>query len=115
MSIERGILQNLKRCTRPAEKYESSWEKEYMLGLDGDSAVKKWGRCRFRIPYLKKDGSEGAYKPDFIVEKSDGIKEIHEVKGGHLLSNDETRIKLIAGKEFCRKRGMVFKVITRKI
>lgn len=112
---ERGILSGLKRCTRASEKYDSLWERDYMRMLDGDPAVMRWERCRkLRIPYMNSEGGRSAYNPDFIVERADGAKELHEVKGGHLLEHPDTKLKLAAGERFCRKRGMTFKVVTRR-
>lgn len=111
---EKGVLKELKRCTRTSEPYDSAWERDYMLLLDSDPTVKRWERCRsLRIPYTKADGKKGAYNPDFIVERMDGTKELHEVKGGHLLGDEDTKRKIEAGRAFCHKRGMAFKVITR--
>lgn len=85
-----------------------------MLLLDKDSSIKRWERCTLLgISYIRADGKKGHYYPDFIVEREDGTKEIHEIKGDHLLGNKNTERKLEAGEEFCRKRGMIFKVITR--
>ncbi|MFQ5853396.1 MAG: TnsA endonuclease N-terminal domain-containing protein [Candidatus Binatia bacterium] len=112
---KKGVLRGLKRCTRPSELYDSAWERDYMALLEGDTTIKRWERCRsLRIPYSKADGKRGYYNPDFIVERIDGTKELHEVKGGHLLTNEETKRKLAAAGIFCRKRGMIFKVITRR-
>lgn len=111
---KKGALTDLKRCTRRSESYQSLWERDYMLILDGDSTIKRWERCRsLWIPYKDAEGQRRGYNPDFVVERTDGAKEVHEVKGIHLLGNPETTRKLEAGKEFCRKRGMEFKVITR--
>lgn len=86
-----------------------------MTLLEGDSTIKRWERCRsLRIPYTKANGKPGYYNPDFIVERTDGSKELHEVKGTHLLTNEETKRKLAAAEDFCRKRGMILKVITRR-
>lgn len=86
-----------------------------MTLLEGDSTIKRWERCRsLRIPYTKPNGRRSYYNPDFIVERVDGAKELHEVKGGYLLTNEETKRKLAAGETFCRARGMIFKVITRR-
>ncbi len=110
----RGVLGDLKHCTRKSEPYDSTWERDYMMQLDADETVKRWERCRsLRIPYVKADGTKATYNPDFILERNDGSKEIHEVKGGHLLGGADTEAKLKAGAEFCRKRGMAFRVITR--
>jgi hypothetical protein len=111
----RGVLGDLKRCTRKSEPYDSTWERDYMMQLDADVTVKRWERCRsLRIPYVKADGTKAKYNPDFILERNDGSKEIHEVKGGHLLGSADTEAKLKAGAEFCRRRRMVFRVISRE-
>lgn len=112
---KKGVLTGLKRCTRTSEPYDSAWERDYMALLESDKTIRRWERCRsLRIPYIKADGKRGHYNPDFIVERKDGPKELHEVKGGHLLTNDETKRKLAAGQAFCRQRGTIFKVITRR-
>lgn len=86
-----------------------------MLLLDADETVKRWERCRsLRIPYSKADGRKGHYNPDFIVERTDGQRELHEVKGGHLMADANTKRKLAAGDSFCRKRNMIFKIVTRR-
>ncbi len=112
---KKGVLTGLKRCTRTSEPYDSAWERDYMALLESDNTIRRWERCRsLRIPYIKADGKRGHYNPDFVVERKDGPRELHEVKGGHLLTNDETKRKLAAGQAFCRQRGMIFKVITRR-
>jgi hypothetical protein len=112
---KRGVLKNLRRCTRTSEPFDSRWECDYMLLLESESTIKQWSRCRtLRIPYTKADGSRGTYNPDFVVERTDGTKEIHEVKGTHLLPDADTQRKLAAGQVFCAKRGMLFKVITKR-
>jgi len=112
---EKGVLRELKRGTRSSEIYDSTWERDYMVLLDNDPTVKRWERCRsLRIPYMRANGRKGTYNPDFIVERIDDTKELHEVKGGHILDNEDTKRKLAAGEAFCRKRGMAFKVVTRR-
>ena len=86
-----------------------------MRVLEKDAAIKRWERYRsLRIPYKKANGSRGYYNPDFIVQFVDGTKEIHEVKGTHLLNDENNIRKLKAGQAFCKKRGMVFKVVSKK-
>jgi hypothetical protein len=85
-----------------------------MVLLENDETIRRWERCRsLRIPYVKADGKRATYNPDFIVERVDGTKELHEVKGGHLIDGRDTERKLRTGDEFCRRRGMIFKVVTR--
>ncbi len=66
-----------------------------------------------RIPYRKWWGGRGHYEPDFLVELVGGDKELREVKGDYLFKDPNTARKLRAGDRFCRKRGMVFRVVTK--
>jgi len=82
--------------------------------LERDPLVVRWTRHHgLRIPYQKRFGSRGHYEPDFLVELAGGDKELREVKGEHLLGDNNTQKKLRAGDEFCRQRGMKFKVVTK--
>jgi hypothetical protein len=82
--------------------------------LERDPLVVRWTRHHgVRIPYQKRFGSRGHYEPDFLVELAGGDKELREVKGEHLLGDNNTQKKLRAGDEFCRQRGMKFKVVTK--
>jgi hypothetical protein len=87
-----------------------------MLLLEKDPTIMRWERCRsLRIPYLKADGRHSNYNPDFIIERTDSTRELHEVKGAHLLGDEDTKRKLAAGEAFCRARGMVFRLVTRAV
>lgn len=96
------------------EWYDSSWELQYMDELDRDALVTRWTRHHgLGVPYRKTFGRRGMYEPDFLVELVDGAKELREVKGEHLFSDANTALKLRAGDEFCRRRGMKYRVITK--
>lgn len=93
---------------------DSSWEKEYMEELEKDGNVKKWTKNHgLRIPYRNDIGKVSYYLPDFLVELQDGIKEIREIKGGHLLKTKDTLKKIDAAREWCRIRGMNYKIISK--
>src|SRR3989338_5148083 len=73
------------------EWYDSGWELQYMRELELDPMVRRWTRHHgLRIPYRKWWGSNGYYEPDFLVEIQGGQKEIREVKGTHLRSEEHT-------------------------
>jgi hypothetical protein len=96
------------------EWFDSSWELQYMDELDRDPLVARWTRHHgLRVPYRKWWGGRGLYEPDFLVELLDGAKELREVKGEHLFADANTPRKLRAGDQFCRERGMVYRVITK--
>ncbi len=82
--------------------------------LERDPLVVRWTRHHgLRIPYQKRFGSRGHYEPDFMVELAGGDKELREVKGEHLLGDNNTQKKLRAGDEYCRRRSMKFRVVTK--
>ncbi len=54
------------------------------------------------------------YRPDFLIERIDGTKEIHEIKGRHFLENPDTLRKREAAENWCKRRGMKFIVISKE-
>ena len=82
--------------------------------LERDTIIVKWTRHHgLRIPYRKWWGGVGHYEPDFLVELVGGTKELREIKGDYFLSAPDTTRKFRAGEDFCRRRGMAFKVVTK--
>lgn len=111
---ERGDFENPKKSAWSVERYESSWERNYMTKLEMDKTVAKWTKNHgIDIPYITEAGNVRNYRPDFLVEGVDGKKELHEVKGGQFLDNPDTKRKHEAAKNWCRKRGMSFIVVTK--
>ena len=93
---------------------DSSWEKEYMEELERDGNVKKWTKNHgLRIPYRNDSGKVSYYIPDFLVELEDRTVEIREIKGTHLLKTKDTAKKIDAAREWCRIRGMNYKIMGR--
>ncbi len=112
---EHGDFENPTKSAYSVERYESSWELEYMRKLERDKTVVKWTKNHgITIEFITEAGNKRGYRPDFLVEKVDGIKEIHEVKGTHFLENPDTIRKHERAGTWCRKRGMNFIVVTKK-
>jgi TnsA endonuclease N terminal len=65
------------------------------------------------IQYVTEAGNVRGYHPDFLLERVGGGKELHEIKGGHLLKNPDTIRKHEAAKNRYKKRGMNFVVVTK--
>ncbi|HUU87163.1 MAG TPA: TnsA endonuclease N-terminal domain-containing protein [Candidatus Glassbacteria bacterium] len=113
-SSDHGEFENPKKSAFSLEFYDSLWEKDYMTKLEDDATIKKWTKNHgVRIPYFDNDGKYHMFTPDFLVESIDGIIEIHEVKGTHLLSNPITKKKFEAASKWCKDRKMNFKLISR--
>jgi len=113
MVSKKGTLTNLRKNPHGKENYDSALEREYMVELERDPAVKRWTKKHgIKIPY-KFLGLVRHYLPDFVVEYKDGNKEIHETKGLPLLLWLSTKLKGQTAEEFCKARGWKYKVITK--
>lgn len=113
MVSKKGKLTNLKKSPYKKEEYESALEREYMVELERDPAVKKWTkRHGVKIPYIFL-GFTRHYLPDFLVEYQDGHKEIHETKGLPLLLWLSTKLKRKSAEDFCRQEGWRYKLVTK--
>jgi hypothetical protein len=112
--------------------FRSSWEFSYMRKLDYDSNVKKWCSECAVVPYSF-NGKVHKYFTDFMVIYEDDTKELIEIKPHRetqkprktKTKSQKTMIyehytylknqaKWEAATEFCKKRNMVFKIITEK-
>jgi hypothetical protein len=114
MSDNYGDFENPRKSPWSLERYEYGWEKQYMQQLEDDIYVKKWTKVHgISIPYITEAGNQRRYEPDFLVEKEDGSKEIHEVKGGHLIQNPDWKRKKQAAESWCKNRGMKFLIISK--
>ena len=63
--------------------------------------------------YVTEAGNVRGYRPDFLLERIDGAKELHKGKGGQFINNPNTIRKHKAARDWCRKRGIRFVVITK--
>lgn len=114
MKSIRGKLKNLKKSPHGEEVYDSLLERDYMVELEQNPAVKSWTKKHnIKIPYKFMLVFNRNYFPDFLVEYQDGSKEIHEGKGLPLLFWDSTKAKRKAAEEFCKEKGWKYKIITK--
>ena len=109
---EHGEFEDTKKSPYSFEYYDSSWELELMEKLEKDNTVKKWTKNHgIIIPYWDENTKLRGFKPDFLIEKEDGTKEIIEIKGRHLLS--QFKKKMDAAQEWCKARKMEFRIISK--
>ena len=118
--------------------YRSSWERIFCKWVDMNPAILSWSSEEICIPYIKPtDGAVHRYFPDYIIKVKDRTGKITtwmvEIKPYNqsvppvpskrkrqstLLQEQATYLinqyKWKAAKEFCAKKGWVFKVITEK-
>lgn len=114
MNSIKGTLSGLKKNSEGSTSYDSLLERDYMIELEQDPAVKSWtNKHGIKIPYSFLGLLKRNYLPDFLVEYNDGNKELHEGKGLPLLFWDSTKAKRAAAQEWCKKHNMKYKVITQ--
>ena len=113
-TTERGDFENPTKSAYSVERYDSSWELQYMKRLEREKTVAKWTKTHgITVQYVTEAGNVRGYRPDFLIERIDGAKELHEIKGSQFINNPNTIRKHEAASNWCRKRGMRFVVITR--
>ena len=83
-----------------------------MKELEGDDSVRKWTKNHgIRIPY--EDNKHKYYNPDFLVERTDGMIELVEMKSKHLLKTTGTQRKADYARKWCDARGIEYRLISR--
>lgn len=104
--------------------YRSSYEKKFMVWLEGSRNVVRWGSECVKIPYLFADGKIHNYYPDYYVEMADGSKLLIEIKPANQTkapTNENAwaarewarnTCKWKAAQEFCASKNMQFKILT---
>lgn len=110
-----GRFEGPKKSAYAFEKFNFDWERQYMEELDEDPDVDAWTKNhKVRIPYIDHQNRKREYRPDFVVRGVGGDLELHEVKGGHLIQNPDTKRKFEAAERWCAERGMKFVVVTKE-
>lgn len=90
--------------------WESQLERDFLFLLEFDDDVLSFHEQPVEISYAYKMKT-GRYFPDFLVERR-SCKELVEVKPYSKLNDLKNRIKFLAGEEYCRRRGWIFRVVT---
>ncbi len=113
MISKKGKLTNLIKNPEGYCFYDSALEREYIIELERDSAVRSWTKNHgIKIPY-KFLGIPRNYLPDFLIEYQDGSKELHETKGLPLLFWLSTKLKSKSAEKYCKEKGLKYKRITK--
>lgn len=106
--------------------YRSSYELKFIMWLENNNKVKRWGSECFYIPYLYFDGTTHKYYPDYFVEMVDGSKMVIEIKPYNQTQKPinenswaakeyaKNICKWKAAMDFCESKGYIFKVLTEK-
>ena len=110
-----GRLDELTKSPYSFERYDAGWERQYMEELEEDPDVDAWTKEHgIKVPYVDTKNITRGYRPDFLVRLTDGAIQLHEVKGGHLIENPNTKRKFEAAEQWCGARDIAFIVVTKE-
>ena len=110
---KRGIYEAPAKSPYSFERYDSDLERRMMAKLEQDPEVAKWQkRHGISIPWIDTHGRRCNYRPDFVVEYTDGRKILLEVKNPAMIDSPAVLRKRNAAEEWCRIRGMAYELAT---
>ena len=113
---KRGIYESPAKSPYSYETWESDMERRMMARLEADAEVIKWQkRHGISIRWIDANGRQSNYRPDFLVEYTDGRKTIIEVKDPSKMDSQAILRKRRAAEEWCRKRGMTYELAYSQI
>ncbi len=109
--IERGNYEQPKKSAWNFEVYDSGHERLMMDRLEADSTVCKWTkRHRITIGWVDNRHRQHSYRPDFLVEYTDGSLALIEVKAANMADSPDVQRKRRAAELWCQSRGMDYSI-----
>ncbi len=110
---KRGNFDQPRKSAWNFEVYDSGLELRMMERLEADPAVRAWTkRHGISITWLDHRLQRRAYRPDFLVEYTDGALSLIEVKGPNLVDSASVQRKRQAADHWCNRRGMTYSLET---
>ena len=110
-SSNRGRFENPAKSAYNFEVYDSGPEQRMMRQLEGNPNVRKWTKKHgITISWIDSLHNRHTYRPDFLVEYTDGGLALIEVKGKHLVDTEAVKRKRSAAEYWCKQRGMTYEM-----
>ena len=110
-TAERGRFEQPRKSAWNFEVYDSGAERLMMERLEADPAVRKWTKKHgVTIQWIDSRLQQRNYRPDFLVEYTDGGLALIEVKGAHMADSETVRRKSGAAERWCQRRGMSYEL-----
>lgn len=95
------------------ESYDSLMEFNYMQRLEADETVARWmKRHTITVAWIDGQKHQRRYRPDFLVEYTDGTKALIEVKDPSKVESDDVQRKRRAAERWCKRRDMRYIIAT---
>lgn len=96
--------------------FDSNWEKVFYYNCTLDERIVNITRWRIPIMYVRpSDGLVHSHLPDFLVEYSNGVKEIIEIKPKFLTDDPDTKSKIESATSYSFLYGYEYRVVTEEI
>ena len=112
-AIERGNFDAPQKSAWNFEVYDSGLERKMMERLEEDSAVRKWTKKHgISISWTDSRNREHKYRPDFLVEYTNGALALIEVKAANRVDSAEVQRKRKAAEIWCARRHMEYSIET---
>lgn len=93
--------------------FDSNWERWYFINMSNCPDVSKITISPLSIEYMNPyDLKFHYYIPDFLIEYSNGYKEIIEIKPSHLLEDPVNKSKIKAGISYGFLHNIGYRVVT---
>jgi TnsA endonuclease-like protein len=95
-------------------RYRSGWELAYLQYLDAEPTVLTYVYEPFKIPYVsnKKTGKVRGYIPDVLVTRTDGSRQLVEIKPARKVMHVTVQKKLKAAQQWCTEHQITLEVLT---
>lgn len=111
--IETGNFEGPRKSAWNFEVYDSGLELSMMRRLEADHTVRKWTkRHGISIAWTDANQRRHSYRPDFLVEYTDGAIALIEVKGANMVDSESVQRKKAAARRWCERRGMSYSIET---
>ena len=116
MPVERGLFWNPTKSAWNFEVYHSGRkgyrnERVMMERLEANPTVRKWTKEHgISITWYDRQHHRHTYRPDFLVEYTDGAVGLIEVKGADRLDKETVKRKREAAQRWCGRRGMAYEI-----
>lgn len=94
--------------------FRSGWEEALMKHFDADVTVQSWAYEKLRISYVYHENKRW-YVPDFLVTRTDGSRQLVEVKPKEFTVGERVKLKTEAGEQWCRENNAQMVIVTRDV
>ena len=95
--------------------FDSNWERIWFINSTNNPDIINIKRCPISIKYLNpNDNKYHSYIPDFLIEYSNGYKEVIEIKPLCRFYDNIVKLKSKEATKFLKSQGIEYRIITEE-